>query len=112
MEEITVQVGNSQSCPWMEEGTFTILIAKKQKTLSPPVLKIATERVVTQDQTCPHSSALPLLGTSPMLQGPPEGGPEPNAMTHGLFLRGISLGTSPAWQHQVCAMPNCCATAA
>jgi len=29
-----------------------------------------------------------------------------------LFLREVSLGLSPAWQQQVSAMPNCCATAA
>lgn len=86
---------------------------KKQEVLSPPILKIATERVVMQYLRCPQSSVLPLLGTSPTLQGTPQGGPEPNAMTwHGLFLREINLGLSPAWQQQVCAMPNCYATAA
>lgn len=65
----------------MEDRTFTTLKGKKQEPLSPPVLKIATDRVMMQHQMCPDSSALLILETSPALQGPPEEGPESNAMT-------------------------------
>lgn len=68
MEEINLQIGNSLPCAWMEERTFTTL--KREEALSPLVLKIATERVVMQHPTCPHSSPLPLLGNITNILGP------------------------------------------